>query len=665
MHGLFAVGLQLAVFHAAAAELGPVGGEDLFIRAGERHADAVPRLLLRREVDHNDDIAAVLGDTAEGDDVVAVVLVADPLKAAPVGVLLPELRRLEIEMVERLDIGLHLFVRRVIEQHPVQPALVGPFGELGELAAHEQHLLARVRGHVAVQRAQAAELVLIRGRHLADQRALAVHDLVVRKRQDVVFRERIHEREGDLVVHVLAEERVSRAVAQHIVHPAHVPLEVEPKAAVIARLGHHRPRGGLLGDHHDVRMVGQDVFVEQAQEVDRFQILAPAVDVGPPFVLAVVVQIQHGGDRVHAQAVHVEFLDPEHRGREQQVAGRNLAVVEYARAPFLVLHLERVGVFVEVRAVELHQAAAVLGEVRGHPVHDHADAGLMRLVDQIHEVFRRAVAACRGEVADDLIAPRAVERVLGQRHELDVGVAHLLDIGHQLVRQLAVGVEVAVLMHLPRAEVALVDIDRARIGQVVFAPVQPGGVVPLVPLDVIYLGGVARAGLGVEAVRVGLVEYIARFCPYTVFICGIFGDMRDEFFPDALLVAHHVVCFAVPAVEFAHDRNLFRFGRIYAEQIALLAVLREGVRAHIVKGTAVPARIEKLAALFTGRRCGFLLHIASLPLLNCQNQGELRIFSNDFVHFARFRQTPFTLVGYSIHQEKKKVQQFYTITGLF
>ena len=191
MHGLFAVRLYLAVGHAAAAELLPVGGEDLFPGAGERHADAVALLQLGREVDNDHDVTAVGRDAAEGDGVVAVVVVADPLKAAPVGILLPQLRGGEVEVVERLDVGLHLLVRRIIEQHPVQPALIGPFGELRELAAHEQHLLARVRGHVAEQRAQAAELVLIRGRHLADQRALAVHDLVVRKRQDIVFRKGI------------------------------------------------------------------------------------------------------------------------------------------------------------------------------------------------------------------------------------------------------------------------------------------------------------------------------------------------------------------------------------------------------------------------------------------------------------------------------------------
>ena len=465
----------------------------------------------------------------------------------------------------------------------------------------------------------------------------------MRERQDIVFGEGIHERERDLVVHVLAEERVGRAVAQHIVHPAHVPLEVEAQTAVIAGFRDHRPRGGLLRDHHDVRMIGQYVLVEQTQEVDRFEILASAVDVRPPFILAVVVQIQHGRDRVYAQAVHVELLDPEHRGREQQVSRRGLAIVEHARAPFLVLHLERIGVLVQMRAVELDQTAAVLREVSRNPVHDDAEAGLMRLVDQIHEILRRAVAAGRGEIADDLITPRAVERILGQRHELDVRVAHFLDVGHKLVRHLAVGIKVAVLVHLPRAEMAFVDVDRTGIRQVVLSPLEPAVVAPFVAADVIRLGGVARASLEMEAVGVGLVENVARLGPYAVLVRGIFRDIRNEFLPDALLVAGHVIGFPVPAVELTHDRHVRRLRRVYAEQISLLAVLHEGVCAHVVISSAIPARVEKLAALLYGRGCGFLPHTASLPYFLCRKQW----ISETFSVFSSFSAVPFSSLDIS------------------
>ena len=90
--------------------------------------------------------------------------------------------------------------------------------------------------------------------------------------------------------------------------------------------------------------------------------------------------------------------------------------------------LARVGVLVQVRAIEVRQAVLVGREVRGHPVEDHADAALVQVVDEVHEVLRRAVARARGEVPGDLVAPGAVERVLHDRQQLHVREAKLTDV---------------------------------------------------------------------------------------------------------------------------------------------------------------------------------------------------------------------------------------------
>ena len=594
------LGADLAVLDARAAEADLVGREDLLIGAGIGHADAVARVIDRGEVDHADEVGAVRGDAAEGDHVVAVVVVGDPLEALPIHVVFPQLLVGQVHGVERLDVGLHLAVRFVVEQHPVQAAVFVPLGELGELAAHKQHLLARVGHHIAIERPERRELVFIGGGHLVDERPLAVHDLVVRERQDIVFGERIHERKRDLVMHVLAEERVGRHVAQHVVHPAHVPLEVKAQAADRARLCDHGPGGGLLGDHHNVGVLAQDQVVQNAQEVDRLEVLAPAVDVGAPFALAVVVQVEHGGDRVHAQAVDVELLDPEHGRGEQQVAHGYLAIVEHARAPLLVLHLERVGVLIEIGAVELDQALPVLGEVRGHPVHDDADAGLVALVHKIHEVVRRAIARGGGEVAGDLIAPGAVERMLGQGHALDVGVAHLLDIGHQLVGQLPVGIEVPVLMALPRAHVHLVDIDGRGVRQVLAAPVHPAAVVPFVAGKIEGLGGVGRPGLGVESVGVSLVQELAVLRVDRILIRIVLLHAGNKALPYACFIPLHDIRIPTPAVELAHDGDLDGVRRQYRKVVTFLSIAGLRMGAHKLVGAAVPAGLKQGGMIFFG-----------------------------------------------------------------
>ena len=76
-----------------------------------------------------------------------------------------------------------------------------------------------------------------------------------------------------------------------------------------------------------------------------------------------------------------------------------------------------------MRAIEIAERILVGREVRGDPVDDHADAGLMQPIDHRHEVLGRAEPAGRGEVAGDLIAPASIERMLGDRHQLDMGVS--------------------------------------------------------------------------------------------------------------------------------------------------------------------------------------------------------------------------------------------------
>ena len=52
-------------------------------------------------------------------------------------------------------------------------------------------------------------------------------------------------------------------------------------------------------------------FVEALQEVDGFEVLAAPMAVGDPFArLTRVVEVQHGGDGIHAQAVDVKFAQP-------------------------------------------------------------------------------------------------------------------------------------------------------------------------------------------------------------------------------------------------------------------------------------------------------------------------------------------------------------------
>ncbi len=140
-------------------------------------------------------------------------------------------------------------------------------------------------------------------RHLREQRTLAVHDFVVRDRQHELLGPRIHEREGDQRVVEPAVHGIERDVAQRVVHPAHVPLEVKAEPAEVRRLCHARKRRRLLGEGHGTRVIATDRRVQLAQEIDGFEIFATAEAVRNPLArVAAVIEIQHRGDCIHSQA---------------------------------------------------------------------------------------------------------------------------------------------------------------------------------------------------------------------------------------------------------------------------------------------------------------------------------------------------------------------------
>ena len=196
--------------------------------------------------------------------------------------------------------------------------------------------------------------------------------------------------------------------------------------------------------------------------------------------------------------------DPEQGVGEEVVPDLGTAVVEDERSPVGVPALARVGVVVEVGAVEEGEAVGVLREVGGDPVDEHAYPRPVEGVDETLEVVRRAEPARRGEETQRLVAPRAVEGVLGGRQELDVGVAHLCDVGDELLGELAVSVVGAVGVPLPGAQMHLVGRHRGVEGGPGFASFHPGGVVPLVARGVVDDGGRAWKLLGAEAEGVGL-----------------------------------------------------------------------------------------------------------------------------------------------------------------
>ena len=512
----------------------------------------------------------------------------------------------------------------LLGQEPLDGLVVAPLNKLADLVAHKVELGTGMRHLVEGQRAQAGKLAPPVAWHAADQRALAVHDLVVAQRANEVLGKGVHDGEREQPVVAGTPRKIGLHVVQGVVHPAHVPLVVEAQAAVLRRIGHKRPRGGLLGHHHHVGVMRLYSAVDLANKRAGVQVLLGTVLV--ELLLARIVdakvEVQHAGYAVHANAVNVEVLEPiQHIGDQE---GTDLATgeVELVRAP--------VGMNLVLKqhvAVKGGKAVGVGAKTAGNPVHDHTDASLVAGIDKVHELLRVAVARRGGIVSGRLVTPGAVEGMLHKRHDLDMCVAHVAHVVHELHRQVVVGVELAALsgegihgtgvvavlvrlalrrvaVALPRANMHLVDVKRLRHVVVAGAALEPRGVVPLVAIEGPQHARGTRGALGLKGIRIGLVELLALVGLDEIFIELALLGTRNKAFPNsARMHGQQRVGFLIPVVKFANDMDALYVGRPNAKAPAARALLRVGMRAHLFPAAFPHTNAKQIDIVLGEFRC--------------------------------------------------------------
>ena len=286
---------------------------------------------------------------------------------------------------------------------------------------------------------------------------------------------------------------------------------------------------------------------------------------------------------------------------KQEVADLGPAVVEDLRAPVAVLAQPGVGMLVEVRPVEVAQAVGIVGEVGRHPVEDHAVAVPVQVVDEVDEVVRRAVPRGRREVADRLISPAPVERMLGDRQELDVGEMGMVEMGDQLLGQLAIVEEPVALLSLPLPGPEMDLVDRHRLVECLpnAAMRDPILVTPGEVGDVPDDRGRLGANLRRESVGVGLLDQVAVVPALDLELVDLaVAEVRDEDLPDAgrAPVAHRVAS-AVPVIEVPDHAHPLGVGRPDREMDAAEALVHPEVSAEplvvpIVGSLAEQVQIE-------------------------------------------------------------------------
>ena len=336
-----------------------------------------------------------------------------------------------------------------LPQRPVLLAALVPLPQLRQLRAHEVELLARMREHVQVQRPGLRKLELVVAPHLLRDGRLLVHHFVMRQREQVALVVVVHHRERQVVVVVPALLGRGTEEIERVVHPAHVPFVIEAEAALVHWCGDAGIVGGVLGNEHGALVEVAQTTVHVAHELHGRRVHAERL---------VALTIDDAADGVHAQAVEVVGTEPVVCRALQEGANLSALVVEVVASPLAHGHVA-VGMLEQRRAVVVAKAVVVGGKVDRHEVEDGADARAVQHVDELHQLAGRAIAARGREEPGRLVAPRTVEGVLHERQELHVGVAGLLQIGNELVGNLAVGEPVA---HLQALTVAAALVPTAQ-----------------------------------------------------------------------------------------------------------------------------------------------------------------------------------------------------------
>ena len=170
-----------------------------------------------------------------------------------------------------------------------------------------------------------------------------------------------------------------------------------------------------------------------------------------------------------------------------------------------------------------------------HPIEEDADALLVQMVNEIHEVLRRSVATGRRKEAGGLIAPRAEERVLGDGHQFDVGETGPFDVIGQAGRNFAVRERTPVLLRHahPRTQVYLVDGHRGGETLELATGLHPATVAPAIVLRPNDRAG-ARRDLVEGAERVGFVLFVRVEARGDVkLITSALADSGDETLPNS------------------------------------------------------------------------------------------------------------------------------------
>src|SRR5690625_6999788 len=94
---------------------------------------------------------------------------------------------------------------------------------------------------------------------------------------------------------MFSKYRILFKIGESIVHPSHIPLEIESETARKGGFRYPFPGGGLLCKCKNAGIVGGGNFVQRLKKIDRIQVFRTAKTVRDPVVFGFEeIELEHG-----------------------------------------------------------------------------------------------------------------------------------------------------------------------------------------------------------------------------------------------------------------------------------------------------------------------------------------------------------------------------------
>ena len=146
--------------------------------------------------------------------------------------------------------------------------------------------------HISISYSQICEFIFIKARHFIEHRAFQVHNLIMGKRQNIIFAFVIAHGKCQFIMIIFSEDRIEAHIRTEIMHPAHIPFEGKAKSTFLWIACYKRPCSGFLCDHHCARIFFLHHGIQMTEKFDRIQIFIITEFIWQPLsVFSAVIQI--------------------------------------------------------------------------------------------------------------------------------------------------------------------------------------------------------------------------------------------------------------------------------------------------------------------------------------------------------------------------------------